>query len=294
MRYKISSMRSFHLNLNLFRLIAKISILLVFMAIIIRFASPKVSNEETKQTNVVDANPTQKSTPSSPTAKMIYPSQVLNLANWKITIPTITSGNAAEIKQPELATYNISPWFIVVSEGNAVRFRAAVNGSTTSGSEYPRSELREMVDNGKTNAAWSSKKGIHTLFLDQAITAVPKIKQDVVAGQIHNESKDIIVIRLNYPNLHVRVDGTNVYTLDSHYTLGKRFTVKFVVSEGLTKVYYNNGADPVYTLNKKYSDAYFKAGVYTQSNCSKEGSPSLCNDNNYGEVIIYQATITHQ
>ena len=154
MRYKISSMRSFHLNLNLFRLIAKISILLVFMAIIIRFASPKVSNEETKQTNVVDANPTQKSTPSSPTAKMIYPSQVLNLANWKITIPTITSGNAAEIKQPELATYNISPWFVVVSEGNAVRFRAAVNGSTTSGSEYPRSELREMVDNGKTNAAW--------------------------------------------------------------------------------------------------------------------------------------------
>ena len=102
------------------------------------------------------------------------------------------------------------------------------------------------------------------------------------------------MIRLNYPNLHVRVDGTNVYTLDSHYTLGKRFTVKFVVSEGLTKVYYNNGADPVYTLNKKYSDAYFKAGVYTQSNCSKEGSPSLCNDNNYGEVIIYQATITHQ
>jgi len=67
-----------------------------------------------------------------------------------------------------------------------------------------------------------------------------------------------------------------------------------VVGDGQTKVYYNNSLDPVYTLNKKYSDAYFKTGVYTQSNCSREGSSSICNDNNYGEVIVYQATVAHQ
>ena len=243
---------------------------------------------------MVDTNSTKKPAPSLLPTAVIYPSQVLNLTNWKITIPTITSGDAIEIKQPRLATYNLNPWFTVLPEENAVRFRAAVNGATTSGSGYPRSELREMVDNGKTNASWPSNEGTHTMFLDQAITAVPKTKQDVVAGQIHDNNKDIIVVRLNYPTLHVRIDRTNVYTLDSNYTLGKRFTVKFVVSDGLTKVYYNNGIDPVYTLNKRYSDAYFKTGVYTQSNCSKEGSPSLCNDNNYGEVIVYQAAVTHQ
>lgn len=264
-----------------------VAVLLVFIAIIIRFVSPKINNEETKQTKLQEK-------PTLPSIEVTHPSQVLNLVDWKITLPTGSSKNPAEIKQPELATFNINPWFIVVPEGNAVRFRAAVNGATTSGSAYPRSELREMADNGKTNAAWSSRKGTHTMFLDQAITAVPKIKQDVVAGQIHDDDEDIIVIRLNYPILHVRIDETNVYTLDSHYTLGKRFTVKFIVSDGLTKVYYNNGPDPVYTFSKKYSDAYFKTGVYTQSNCSKEGSPSLCNDDNYGEVIVYKTMVTHQ
>jgi len=292
MRYKISSMRSFYLNP--LSLIAKASILLVFMAIIIRFASPKVSNEKTKQTGVIDANPTVIPASLLPLAQVIYPSQVLNLTNWKITLPTGFSGNPTEIKQPELTTYNINPWFIVVPEGNAVRFRAAVNGTTTSGSDYPRSELREMVGNGNTKASWSSREGVHIMFLDQAITTVPKVKPGIVAGQVHDSDKDIIVIRLDYPNLHIRVDKKNVYTLDPDYKLGKRFKVKFVVSDSRTNVYYNNSTAPVYTLNKKYSDAYFKIGAYTQSNCSKEDSPSLCNGDNYGEVVVYQVTVTHQ
>lgn len=233
---------------------------------------------------------TPKPTITPTTTQVDYPSQLINLTNWKLTLPIGSSEKPMEIKQPALATYKIDPWFIVSNGG--VRFRAPVNGVTTSGSGYPRSELREMTSNGTSNASWSSTSGTHTMFLDQAITAVPQTKKHVVAGQIHDSGDDVIVIRLEYPNLYVNVDGKNMYTLDSNYTLGKRFTVKFVATQGQTKVYYNGAAAPSYTLDKSYSGAYFKAGAYTQSNCSREAS-SACTDSNFGEVIVYQVVVTH-
>lgn len=216
----------------------------------------------------------------------------IDLTNWKLTLPS-GSEKPTEIKQPELAAYKIDPWYVFLPSQGAARFRAAVNGTTTSGSKYPRSELREMTNNGTTNASWSSTDGTHTMTIDEAITAVPQTKKHVVAGQIHDADDDVIVIRLEYPALYVNVDGKNAFTLDSNYSLGKRFKLKFEVSNGQTKVYYNDSTDPVFTLDKSYSGAYFKAGAYTQSNCSKEPS-SLCNDDNYGEVVIYNATVSHQ
>lgn len=237
------------------------------------------------------ATPTSQPTYTPTSTRLLYPSQILNLTNWKLTLPIGTSESPAEIRQPELATYKIDPWFVVFTNG--VRFRAAVNGVTTSGSNYPRSELREMKNSGIANASWSSDLGTHTMVLSEAITQVPKTKQHVVASQIHDSSDDIIVIRLEYPNLYINVNGENVYSLDTSYTLGKRFSIKFVVNGGQTKVYYNSSSTPAFTLNKSYSGAYFKAGAYAQSNCSKEGA-LLCSDSNYGEVVIYQLAVTHQ
>lgn len=222
----------------------------------------------------------------------VSPSPVaIDLTNWKLTLPIGSSESPTEILQPKLANYNIDPWFIKVNNG--IRFRAPVNSVTTGGSNYPRSELREMTSNGSKRASWSSTQGTHTMFLDQAITAVPTTKKHVVAGQIHDADDDVIVIRLEYPNLYVNVDGDNRYVLDSNYTLGKRFSVKFEVMNGKTYVYYNDSLGPVYTLSKSYKGAYFKAGAYTQSNCDREGSSTICNGNNYGEVIVYQATVSH-
>lgn len=233
--------------------------------------------------------------PSHPPSE--YPGQLLDLTNWKITLPLPSQNDSdkpLEILQPQLARYVANPWFLLNPEGSGILFRAPVNGTTTSGSSYPRSELREMTSNGLVRASWSSTRGTHTMLIDQAITAVPQTKRHVVAGQIHDSSDDVIVIRLEYPRLYLHVDGKNVLTLDENYVLGERFTVQFVVSGGKTAVYYNGSATPVYTLNKSYSNAYFKAGAYTQSNCSREGSSSLCNASNFGEVVIYQLTVRHE
>ena len=128
------------------------------------------------------------------------------------------------------------------------------------------------------------------MYIDQAITSVPKKKKHVVAGQIHDSEDDVIVIRLEYPKLFVDINGKNGPVLDSNYTLGKRFTVKFVAENGKINVFYNGSKDPVYSLSKKGSGYYFKAGAYTQSNCSKE---SVCDGGNYGEVVIYDLAVKH-
>jgi hypothetical protein len=231
---------------------------------------------------------------SSAQAACSYPSQVLDLTNWKETLPTGTSGSPTEIVQATLASYSMDPYFHPNSTCDGVVFRAPVNGVTTSGSSYPRSELREMTNNGQTKASWSTTSGTNTLFIDQAITAVPKTKKHIVAGQIHDAEDDVIVIRLEYPKLFIDINGNDGPTLDANYTLGKRFTVKFVSNGGKINIYYNGSATPAYTLAKSGSGNYFKAGAYTQSNCETEESSELCSADNYGEVVIYQLEVSHE
>lgn len=228
---------------------------------------------------------------------VIYPAQIIDLSNWNLTLPEVTASDKillTTVRQPALATYFMDPWFVASPDKKGVVFRAPVNASTTENSNYPRSELREMTADGSKEAFWSSTAGIHTLFIEEAITAVPMVKQDVVAGQIHGDDDDLIVIRLEYPKLFISRGSSNLFTLDEKYTLGKRFSVKFLATDGKIMVYYNEGLAPVYILEKKVEQAYFKVGVYIQSNCDTEGEASLCSSDNYGEVIVYKTKVTHE
>jgi hypothetical protein len=224
-------------------------------------------------------------------AATTYPSQVLDLANWKVTLPTGKSSSPTEFLQPALATCTVDPYFHANATADAVVFRAPVNGVTTSNSGYPRSELREMKNGGADNASWSTTSGTHTMFIDGAITAVPKTKKHIVFGQIHDANDDVIVIRLEYPKLFVDINGKTGPTLDAKYTLGKRFNVKFVAEGGKISIYYNGNQTASYSMSKSTSGCYFKAGAYTQSNCSKE---SDCSSNNFGEVVIYKLALNGQ
>jgi len=240
--------------------------------------------------SVLQSAPAKRSNPPSP-------AQTIDLSNWKLTLPVTTPGDPErplDIFQPELSTYEMRPWFAFSPDKKGVIFRAPVNAPTTANSDYPRSELREMADGGTEEAFWPSKTGVHTLILDQAITAVPKNKPEVVAGQIHGDDDDLITIRLDFPKLYVARGKSDLATLEKKYTLGERFSVKFVAENGKIAVYYNGNSAPAYVLEKKVNQAYFKVGVYTQSNCETEDSPSLCTADNYGEVIVYQAVVTHQ
>jgi hypothetical protein len=226
------------------------------------------------------------------TAKL--PSQVLNLTNWKLTIPINTShsGNPDEIKRPELDAYTSDNYFFTSTKGNTVTFRVNAGGATTSGSHFPRSELREMANNGMDEASWSSAEGTHTLFIDQQINHLPEVRRHMVVGQIHDDSKYIMFFRIEDKKLLISVNGGSRDVLDENYVLGTRFTVKLVVHNNETQCYYNN--ELKYTYKASFSGAYFKAGAYLQSSCQGDKKTEGESCNAYGEVEIYNVWVKHE
>lgn len=225
---------------------------------------------------------------SQPPPGGALPSQILNLSNWKLTLPVNTShaGSPDEILQPELAGFHDTEYFRTNNTGG-VAFKAHCGGYTTSGSGYPRSELREMINNGQSLASWTTTSGTHTMVITQAITHLPDVKQHVVAGQIHDADDDVIVFRLEGTKLFIDENGNNGPVLTTNYQLGDVFTVKFVARNRGVECYYNGNY--VYTYAVSASGCYFKAGCYTQSNTSKGDSPTA-----YGEVVIYGLSVTYQ
>jgi hypothetical protein len=223
-----------------------------------------------------------------------YPATVLDLANWKLNIPLDEDkdGRSDEIKQPKLASYSIAPWFQNNDTNTGVVFRANCGGITTSGSGYPRSELREMTNNGKSGASWSTDAGTHIMEIEQAITHLPNIKPQIVVGQIHDADDDVIVFRLEGKKLFIDHNGADGAVLTKNYELGTKFRVKFEVANGQVKSYYNDALVETYPVH--FSGAYFKAGAYVQSNCQgrKKVTGESCDA--YGEVVIYKVTVTHQ
>lgn len=83
--------------------------------------------------------------------------------------------------------------------------------------------------------------------------------------------------------------------LSAHYklitgslALNTVFEVRFVVGGGQIKAYYNGTL--VSTISKSFSGAYFKAGAYTQANCTNS---SPCSASNYAQVVIDGLTVSH-
>ncbi|MGH3545604.1 MAG: polysaccharide lyase family 7 protein, partial [Mycobacteriales bacterium] len=239
----------------------------------------------------VPAAPPALVAPAAPSAAGCeHPGQVLDLKNWKLTLPTAASGDKPqEITQPDLATYAGPPWFEVAPSCDAVAFRAAVDGATTSNSGYPRSELREMSEDGSTEASWSSTSGTHTLVVTEAFTKLPEGKPHLVGAQIHDSKDDVTVFRLEGSSLYItNGDDTHYKLVTSDYVLGTKFEAKFVVSGGQVQAYYNGALQA--TLPASFSGGYFKAGAYTQANCE---NAALCSSDNYGEMLIYSLSATH-
>eukprot|EP00611_Tribonema_gayanum_P019014 TRINITY_DN3239_c0_g1_i5.p2 TRINITY_DN3239_c0_g1~~TRINITY_DN3239_c0_g1_i5.p2 ORF type:complete len:165 (+),score=11.28 TRINITY_DN3239_c0_g1_i5:175-669(+) len=89
----------------------------------------------------------------------VPPAQNFDMSHWKLTLPVDrnggVTGEAMEMSSSQLATmpgYS-AKWFKTASNGG-LSMEAAINGATTSGSSYPRSELREQMVTGSDSANW--------------------------------------------------------------------------------------------------------------------------------------------
>src|SRR5947209_5591622 len=81
-----------------------------------------------------------------------------DLSHWKLQLPTAngsltcSGGSVDEIKPAQLAGFT-NAYFYTGSDG-AMVFWAPINGATTSGSQNPRSELREEIIPSNDGTNW--------------------------------------------------------------------------------------------------------------------------------------------
>ena len=216
------------------------------------------------------------------------PSQLLDLRNWYLTLPTGSSGKPDTVRQPDLDGYS-SRFFQVDPRGDGVVFTADAGGVTTKNSTYPRSELREM--NGAEMASWSNRAGTHTLSVRQAVTELPTAKPELVTAQIHDAESDVMEVRLEDKRLIAQYGGDDEggkkeFVLDQDYVLGTPYDLRLVATDGRIDVIYNGM--PAGSIAESGSGWYFKTGSYLQSNTEKGDAADAV-----GKVVLYQVDVTH-
>jgi hypothetical protein len=164
----------------------------------------------------------------------------------------------------------------------AVQFRVRADSAHTSGSSFPRSELRETRADG-TEMAFDAMVGNHTLHTRARITHLPAADPEVIVAQLHNGvTGDQISVRTQLVSgqtkLLVRINGTQANPrLDESYQVGDEFEIELrVLDGGLVEVYYEGSTSPLITGQLTPSGAgaswYWKVGAYAQFDATSAGS----------------------
>jgi Alginate lyase/RTX calcium-binding nonapeptide repeat (4 copies) len=232
------------------------------------------------------------------------PSRNFNLSHWKITLPTDRNGNfsgtASEMKN--LNGFVNLKYFYTGSDG-AMVFKAPVQGATTSGSRYARSELREM--SGSERAAWTINQGGSmkaTLEVDQAPILFNGAKGRVVVGQVHGQDDELVRLyweknTLYFVNDIAGATGqetkfalTNKAGSRPNVVLNERFSYSIDVTTDRVKVTVSADGQTYSAtdhINQAWrSDAfYFKAGTYLGVN-ETQGT-------GYGQTSFYDLKVSH-
>ena len=208
--------------------------------------------------------------------------------NWTLTLPSGKKDHPSELLHDGYAELSNKNFFIKDDE---LVFNAPTDGYTTSGSHYPRCELREMLDGGG-EACWDIKKGKHSMEYTVKVNHVPKTKSQIVVGQIHDDKDDVIEVRFSGGSTteHLAVDvihnSINYGSLDDKYVLGSQITLKISTTDnGFITV--ENKTTRVLIKALITKKCYFKVGSYVQSN------PSKGDKHDDGEVSLLKVSVNH-
>lgn len=234
----------------------------------------------------------------------LAPSGNFNLANWKLTLPTDSygrfTGTAVEVKN--LSGYRNPKYFYTGSTG-AMIFTAPVEGATTSGSRFARSELREMQ--GAERAAWTLQQGgsmTATLEVDKVPTLFNGKSGKIVIGQIHGQTDELVRLywenntvyfkndKAGVTNSELRFDLKNASGQIPNISRDERFSYKITAKgDSLTVTVYADGK--TYTSQTRINDVwgkdtfYFKAGAYLGVN-ETQGL-------GFGQTSFYALSVNH-
>lgn len=210
---------------------------------------------------------------------------MLDLSTWNLTIPVGVP--ATTITTPLLAGGYQDHYF--QSKNGAIFFWAPTNGTTTSGSVYPRTELRETYANGQ-HRNWTYRQANNFLTATLRITQVPS-NGLIAFGQLHSTQGSQPPVMLGYQ--YLPGTGYGKVTLAVRNTPNQPSSRKIVLAE---RIQLNqdfsyrinlttNGTLIVHVVEpngtiKRWQDKldsawatypmFFKAGVYTLDNTGNE------------------------
>ena len=249
-------------------------------------------------------------TPTNEEAK-VYPTDVIpGLTSWKVTLPIDEDGKDSsdatlvenrntdpwEVEDEDLIGFEYSPYF--VAQDNEVIFRGHCAGATTSGSKYPRSELRQRVGGG--NNYWSVDD-YQELTTELRVLHTPVEKPEVCFVQIHGPDDEPLRLQFHADKGLYLVwnENNKVYFKNEvPYQLGEKLKVNVVVDKGditctVTHLETNDSFSKTWTSMDK--TGYFKVGCYTQSSVFLSQFKSGFNDepaDAYGEVAVSKIELT--
>ena len=214
-----------------------------------------------------------------------------NLTNWYLGLPVDstngTAGGSASILATQLiGGYSNALYFYTGPDG-AMTFWARVDGATTEGSSYPRSELREQIIPGENNINWRGY-GTHLLTAICKVTEVSSTKK-VIIGQIHTKTGDARpLVKLQYNNGTIEAlvkiyPDDNLSNADHKFyyqNVGLNNDINYAIQleNGLVTVTVNGLSQSTNSFlshtNWAPQEFYFKAGSYCQDNVgpSSEGA----------------------
>lgn len=213
----------------------------------------------------------------------VTPATILNLGlkpgqgRFKVQIARDGAASVETITGDGIyAGFDADPYFTVNAAKTAVQFRVRADSATTSGTSYPRSELRELDLTG-ADLAFDNATGTHRLHGRSKITHLPAVKPSIVVAQLHGgAASDLVQIasQLNggsgLVELIVRINGSSsgLPKLSTNYAAGTEFEWKIECVNGVAAIYYNDMVTPVIsgqTLTAS-TECYFKAGCYMLTN----------------------------
>ena len=227
---------------------------------------------------------------------LLPPGSNFNLSSWKLQ--TIDTANKfIEITSADLMAGHTNSLFYTDSTDGSMVFRVPSNGGTTSGSSYPRIELRQTA--GGANWALTNSTQ-HYLTADCKVIKVAAAKPQVIIGQIHGSETNSELLKLRWTGdqpgqcfIEARYQKDDTArteygaTLASGLSLGDLITYTITMKSGKITCTVN-GASASQTYTTTYygtSDRYyFKAGNYLQYNST--------NASIYGQTQFYKLSLT--
>jgi hypothetical protein len=192
------------------------------------------------------------------------PGQNFNLSKFKLQLPVAHGNGVVEIPAAQLPTYT-SEYFYTDKTTGAMVFWVPTDGAHTSGSKFPRTELRQTTD-------FNISTGSTSLAVTVAVLQTPK-RNNVVIGQLKGENEQPIELRWIDGDIVASVKTSYKQTKPENLTLvtglkeGRKFNYTMALQRGVVTITVNGSSKKV-TFDKDWDadKVYWKFGNYCQDN----------------------------